>query len=52
VPFEFLQEIKMVGLVDLPSFLLAGGFLVAQLVLMDLEPSHCPFIRAEHRPAL
>ena len=29
----------------LPSFL-AGGFLVAQLVRMEREPSHCPFIRA------
>ena len=29
----------------LPSFL-AGGFLVAQLVRMEREPSHWPFIRA------
>ena len=29
----------------LPSFL-AGGFLVAQFVRMERDPSHCPFIRA------
>lgn len=28
----------------LRSALLAGGFLVAQLVLIDLDPNHCPFI--------
>ena len=28
-----------------PSFLFVGGFLVAQLVLIDLDPSHCPFMR-------
>ena len=30
----------------IPSFRLVGGFRVAQLVRIDLEPSHCPFIRA------
>ena len=30
----------------IPSFRLVGGFLVAQLVRIDLEPSHCPFMRA------
>ena len=31
---------------NIPSFRLVGGFLVAQLVRIDLEPSHCPFMRA------
>lgn len=26
------------------SAFVAGGFLVAQFVLIDLEPNHCPFI--------
>lgn len=26
------------------SAFVAGGFLVAQFVLIDLEPSHCPFM--------
>ena len=30
----------------LPSFLLEGGFLVAQFVRIDLDPSHWPFISA------
>lgn len=30
----------------LHSALVAGGFLVAQFVLMDLDPSHCPFMAA------
>lgn len=28
----------------LRSAFVAGGFLVAQFVLIDLEPSHCPFM--------
>lgn len=35
-----------IHIIYIPSFRLVGGFLVAQLVRIDLEPSHCPFIRA------
>ena len=35
----------LLRIIFLPSFL-AGGFLVAQLVRIDRDPSHWPFIKA------
>ena len=44
--FEVPLRISVHIHIYIPSFRLVGGFLVAQLVRIDLEPSHCPFIRA------
>ena len=41
-----LLKISVYIHIYIPSFRLVGGFLVAQLVRIDLEPSHCPFMRA------
>jgi hypothetical protein len=44
--FDKLSIMDYSLVVGLPSFLLEGGFLVAQFVRIDLDPSHWPFIRA------
>jgi hypothetical protein len=41
------QQERLLSFVSLsPSLRLLGGFLVAQFVRMDLDPSHWPFIKA------
>lgn len=46
VGLDWLYTSSKVKGLELASFLLEGGFLVAQFVRIDLDPSHWPFIRA------